>query len=113
VHAVLENRDALASEKVGIFSTPGVTVKESTRLIRAARQALPKVISPTLIIHATEDDMASIENAHLVAKRISSKKIESFFIDDTYHVLTLDKRRNDVAKRLGEFFKSCSAETNN
>jgi len=113
VHAVLENRDALASEKVGIFSTPGVTVKESTRLIRAARKVLPKVISPTLIIHSTEDDMASVENAHLVANRISSQKVECFFIDDTYHVLTLDKRRNDVAKRLGEFFQSCSAETNN
>lgn len=109
VHAVLENRDALASEKVGIFSTPGVTVHESVRLIKAAKKILPRVQSPTLIVHATEDDMASVKNAHFVAQRIASKKVETFFVDDTYHVLTLDKRRDDVARRLAEFFKHCAA----
>jgi carboxylesterase len=110
VHAVLENRDALASEKVGIFSTPGVTIKESTRLIKATRKGLSKVTSPTLIVHATEDDMASVKNAYLVENRISSDHIETFFVDDTYHVLTLDKRKYDIAQRMGEFFKKCSAE---
>jgi len=109
VHAILENRDALAAEKVGIFSTPGVTVNESVKLIKAAKKALPKVQSPTLIVHSTEDDMASVKNAHYVAQRISSSKIETFFVDDTYHVLTLDKRKDDVARRLGEFFKHCTA----
>lgn len=51
--------------------------------------------------------MASVKNAHFVAQRISSKKVETFFVDDTYHVLTLDKRKDDVARRLGEFFKHC------
>jgi carboxylesterase len=108
VHAVLENRDAQASEKVGIFRTPGVTVHESVRLIKAAKKILPKVQSPALIVHSTEDDMASVKNAHFVAQRISSKKVETFFVDDTYHVLTLDKRRDDVARRMAEFFKHCT-----
>ena len=107
VHAVLENRDALATEKVGIFKTPGVTVHESVRLIKATKKILPRVQSPALIVHSTEDDMASVKNAHFVAQRISSKKVETFFVDDTYHVLTLDKRKDDVARRLGEFFKHC------
>jgi len=110
VHAVLENRDAMASEKVGIFNTPAVTIKESTRLIKTARRGLPKVVSPTLVVHATEDDMASVKNAHLVANRISSRKVETYFVDDSYHVLTLDKRKNDIALRMGEFFKKCVAE---
>jgi len=108
VHAVLENRDALASEKVGIFRTSAITILESTRLIRTARAALPQVISPTLIVHANEDDMASIKNAHYVKNRIASDKVETFFVDDTYHVLTLDKRRNDVAQRLADFFTGCA-----
>jgi carboxylesterase len=108
VHAVLENRDALAAEKVGIFRTSAITVRESMRLIQIARQALPKVHSPTLIIHANEDDMASVKNAHYVEKHIAARKVETFFVDDTYHVLTLDKRRNDVAKRLADFFTGCT-----
>ncbi|MFM9913751.1 MAG: alpha/beta hydrolase [Methylophilaceae bacterium] len=111
VHAILENRDALASEKVGIFHTPGVTVHQCAKLIKAAKKVLPKVHSPALIVHATEDDMASVKNAHFVAQRISSERVETFFVDDTYHVLTLDKRKDDVAKRLAEFFKKCAAHS--
>lgn len=107
VHAVLEQQDARATEKVGIFSTPGVTVRESLHLMKAAQKALPKVLSPTLIVHATEDDMASLKNPRYVARRIGASKVETFLVDDSYHVLTLDKRKDDVALRLAEFFKGC------
>ncbi|MCX7145368.1 MAG: alpha/beta fold hydrolase [Sulfuritalea sp.] len=109
VHAVLTNRDTQAAEKVGIFRTPAVTIHESIRLIRATRKALPGVHAPTLIVHANEDDMASVKNAHYVAKRISSNKVETFFVDDSYHVLTLDKRKYDIAHRLADFFRDCTA----
>ncbi|HEU4709565.1 MAG TPA: alpha/beta fold hydrolase [Methylophilaceae bacterium] len=110
VHAVLENRDALASEKVVIFRTSAVTIYESTRLIKEATRALPRVKSPTLVVHSTEDDTASLKNAHFVARRVSSTQVELFLVDDTYHVLTLDKRREDVAHRMAEFFKKCTAQ---
>jgi carboxylesterase len=108
VHSVLTNRDAHAAEKFGIFRTPAVTIHESVRLIRATRKALPGVQAPTLIVHATEDDMASVKNAHYVAGRISSERVETFFVEDSYHVLTLDKRKYDIAHRLADFFSSCT-----
>jgi carboxylesterase len=108
VHAVLTNRDAKATEKVGTFRTPAVTIHESIRLIRAARKALSGVHVPALIVHSTEDDTASVKNAHYVAGRISSSKVETYFVDDTYHVLTMDKRKNDIAQRLADFFRSCA-----
>ncbi|MCX8519010.1 MAG: alpha/beta fold hydrolase [Methylophilaceae bacterium] len=113
VHAVLENRDAHATEKVGIFRTPGVTIKESTRLIKVARKSLPKVSAPVLLVHSTEDDMASIKNAQFVAKHVGSLRVETFFVNDTYHVLTLDKRKHDIAKKMGAFFKRCITTTDN
>jgi len=107
IHAVLERRDAQAAEKVGIFRTPAVTVLEGERLIRATHKVLPQVISPTLVVHATEDDMASLRNAHYVVKTIAATHVETFFVDDTYHVLTMDRRKSDVARRLGQFFQHC------
>lgn len=104
VHAVLENRDAQAAEKVGIFRTPMVTVQQSTLLIRHVSDSLPRVQSPLLVVHSTEDDMASVRNAHFVTERVASTDVETWLIDDTYHVLTLDRRKDDVATRLGEFF---------
>ena len=109
VHNVLTSRDAKTSQKIGIFLTPAVTIHENLRLIRATKNALSGVHSPALIVHSTEDDTASIKNAHYVAARISSGKVETFFVEDTYHVLTLDKRKYDVARRLSDFFKGCAS----
>lgn len=105
VHAILENRDNQAADKIGYFKTPATVILESVRMIDAAKKALKNVIVPTLIVHATEDDMASIRNAHYTQANISSKTVETFFVDDTYHVLTLDKRKDDVAKRAAQFCK--------
>jgi carboxylesterase len=104
VHAVLENRDAQAAEKVGIFRTPMVTVEQSSLLIRQVAASLPRVHSPVLVVHSTEDDMASVRNAHFVTQRVASTDIETWLIDNTYHVLTLDRRKDDVAARVADFF---------
>jgi carboxylesterase len=105
VAAVLENKDAQTADKIGYFKTPATVILESMRLIKAARKCLSEVISPALIVHSTEDDMASLENAYFVEKNISSDHVETMYIDDTYHVLTLDKRKNDIALRVVSFCK--------
>jgi carboxylesterase len=105
VAAVLENKDAQTADKIGYFKTPATVILESMRLIKAARKCLSEVISPALIVHSTEDDMASLENAYYVEKNISSDHVETMYIDDTYHVLTLDKRKDDIALRVVSFCK--------
>jgi carboxylesterase len=45
-----------------------------------------------------------VKNAHFLASRVSSADVDTFYVDDTYHVLTLDKRKDDVAARVAEFF---------
>jgi carboxylesterase len=105
VHAILENRDSQAADKIGYFKTPATVILESVRLIKATKKTLKEVISPTLIVHSTEDDMASLKNAHYTQANIAAETIETFFVDDTYHVLTLDKRKEDVAKRAARFCK--------
>ncbi len=108
VHAILENRDNQAADKIGYFKTPATVILESVRLIKAAKKALKNVTVPTLIVHATEDDMASLKNAYYTQANIASEIVETFFVDDTYHVLTLDKRKDDVARRAAQFCKEQS-----
>jgi carboxylesterase len=103
VAAVLSNKDAKAADKVGYFKTPATVILESMRLISAAKHSLGNVLSPTLIVHSTEDDMASLKNAYYVQDNIAASHVETFFVDDTYHVLTLDKRKDDIARRVAEF----------
>lgn len=91
-------------EKYGYSEFPGVTIRETFRLIKAVKRDLNKIVVPLLIVHATEDDMASLENARFLASRVASPEVETFFVDDTYHVLTLDRRKDDVAQRVASFF---------
>ena len=74
------------------------------------KRDLTRIVSPLLIVHATEDDMASVKNALYLASHVSSAEVETFYVDDTYHVLTLDKRKDDVAARVGAFFLRVGAE---
>lgn len=113
VAAILDNKDSKAADKIGYFKTPATVILESVRLIKAARKCLSHVISPTLIVHSTEDDMASLKNAYYVEKHIASEHVETMYIDDTYHVLTLDKRKDDIAMRVVKFCEKymCSTPT--
>jgi carboxylesterase len=104
IAAVYANDSASVPEKYGYSEFPGVTIRETFRLIRTVKRDLERIVAPLLIVHSTEDDMASLDNARFLASRVASDVVETFYVDDTYHVLTLDKRKNDVARRVGEFF---------
>ncbi len=104
IATLYESNSANMPEKYGYSEFPGVTILETVRLIRAVKRDLPRIVTPLLIVHSTEDDMASLENARFLATHVSSRQVETFYIDDTYHVLTLDKRKEDVSDRVSEFF---------
>ncbi|HXH94181.1 MAG TPA: alpha/beta fold hydrolase [Thermoanaerobaculia bacterium] len=109
IDAVYQSKTRAMPEKWGYSEFPGVTIRETFRLIKAVKRDLPVITAPLLIVHATEDDMASLENARFLASEVSSSSVETFYVDDTYHVLTLDKRRDDVAARVAEFFTRLQA----
>ncbi|MHB8535307.1 MAG: alpha/beta hydrolase [Sulfuricaulis sp.] len=110
IAAVYEGNNANMPEKFGYSEFPAVTIRETFRLIRALKRDLAKVAAPLLIVHSTEDDMASLENAKFLAARVSSRNVETFYLDDTYHVLTLDKRKDDVAHQVIDFFQRHQVE---
>ncbi|HSY48844.1 MAG TPA: alpha/beta fold hydrolase [Thermoanaerobaculia bacterium] len=110
IAAVYAGNGSNMPEKYGYSEFPGVTVRETFRLIREVKRDLAALFSPLLIVHSTEDDMASLKNATFLASNVSSTDVETFYVDDTYHVLTLDKRKHDVANRVASFFLRLQAE---
>ena len=111
ITTVYENYGDNMPEKYGYSEFPGVTILETFRLIQAVKRELSRVEIPLLVVHSTEDDMASLNNARFLVETVSSKHVESYYLDDTYHVLTLDKRRDDVSERVGDFALRCTMGT--
>jgi carboxylesterase len=109
IAAVYANDGAQMPEKYGYSEFPGVTILETFRLIKAVKRDLASITAPLLVVHSTEDDMASLENARYLVGHVSSRLIETFYIDDTYHVLTLDRQKNAVGDRVSAFFSQLTA----
>ena len=54
-------------------------------------------------MHAREDDVASMGNAELVMSRVSGPK-ELVVLEDSYHMITIDRERREVIRRSARFF---------
>jgi carboxylesterase len=102
VVARMERGDADAA---GFAATPGPSLAELHRLISSVKRDLPFITTPTLIVHARDDDVTSPRNATYVAKRLAGP-VRQVLLDDCYHMITIDKQREEVARQTASFFRS-------
>jgi carboxylesterase len=90
------------SGSAGNAATPGGSLRELHRLIDRVEKALPTVRAPALVIHARDDDMTSLRNAHYVASRIGGD-VEKVILEDSYHMVTLDLDRDRLVAHTLSF----------
>ena len=60
------------------------------------------VRQPALIVHPREDDRASLRNMRYLQGKLSGL-VETVVLDDSYHVITLDRQRHVVVDRTLDF----------
>ncbi|HCI53484.1 MAG TPA: alpha/beta hydrolase [Gallionella sp.] len=85
-------------------------IHEAELLIKAVKARLPAIQTPTLVIHATEDDVCSPRSAEYVMQHIGSTKRECVMLGNSYHMITVDNDREQVATETIRFFKSVRHE---
>jgi carboxylesterase len=98
-----------SSEAVGYPVFFLKTLADLDRLYAVVTADLPKVVAPTLVLQASEDDFTSVRNSEFVLSRIASAEKKLVLLDDSYHVITVDRQRELVAQELQEFI---AAHTN-
>jgi len=81
-------------------------IQEAERMIQSVKASLPKITAPAIIIHAEEDDVASPRNARYVAEHIGSALVETVMLHNSYHMITVDNDRDQVAKETVRFFNA-------
>lgn len=91
--------------EVGPTSIPLSYVYQATRLIRHVKRGIGRVDVPTLVLHAIDDDTASVKSADFVARHIGSQVVRKIFLDDSYHIVTMDNERELVARETCNFFR--------
>jgi carboxylesterase len=78
---------------------------EGDRLAKYVISALPNIHADLLVIHAIDDDVASVRNADLVLQKTSSAIKESMFLGNSYHIVTVDNERETVSAEVEFFLK--------
>jgi len=96
------------SAAAGLPGNPWYSLAEMHELAADVRRQLPQVTAPCLVAHASEDDVASLKNAELVMREVSAPT-ELLLLEDSYHMITIDKERRTLIDRSAAFFDNIAA----
>lgn len=105
VSAAMQSGDSTIA---GLPGNPWHSLADLYQLSRQVRRQLPQVAAPCLVAHASEDDVASIGNAKLVIRKVQGPT-ELLLLDDSYHMITIDRQRRLLIERSARFFDSIVA----
>lgn len=91
------------SAQAGVFSTPGGAVLELRWLVNEVRKNLANIKQPTLLIQSRDDDRSSFASNAGVLQRTLGGAVETVVLDDSYHIITIDRQKDLVVNRSTAF----------
>jgi carboxylesterase len=94
--------------EIGNASLSMQYIYEAKMLARYVTLNLSAVEADCLIIHAIDDDISSTANAEIVFSKIGASQRRRIFLDDCYHIITMDNERDLVARETQYFFEEAA-----
>lgn len=80
----------------------GGTVFEFMKLVRNVKPMLSRIKQQVLIFHPREDDQSDMHNSMILQRKLGGL-VEVSILDDSYHLVVLDRQRGYVADRSVDF----------
>lgn len=94
------------SDVAGNLGMTGCSLRELRQLIRIVKNEMPSIHTPALVLQAKDDDVTSPKNAEYLARNLAGS-VSVEYLDDCYHMITVDQQRHDVVRISAEFFRRC------
>ena len=92
------------SAEAGLTCTPLGALREADQLVRDVKRRLSSIKVPALIIHPREDDISDLSNAIYLQRHLGGPA-ECVVLDDSYHIITVDRQRSVVIDRTIHFIE--------
>jgi carboxylesterase len=73
-------------------------------LIAQGMKMLPEVRAPVLVVQSAHDDSTSPANARYVLDHVSSAEKRLLLLHNSFHIVTADLEREQVAEAMKQFF---------
>lgn len=94
-----------SKKEIAYERTPLRGTHEMVKLLRVVRLDLKKVTQPTLIFKSREDHVVPLDNAEYTMEHISSKDKQLIWLENSYHVATMDFDKDLICEKSIEFIK--------
>ncbi|MFB4164516.1 alpha/beta hydrolase [Alteribacillus sp. JSM 102045] len=109
----LEKKDEEEVEKeMEEFKTlPLDTITSVNGLIDEVRDSLDMIYAPAFIVQATQDEMVEPKSAQIIHDEISSDAKELKWYEESGHVITMDKEREQLQEDIYQFLEQLDWET--
>ncbi|MEZ5817676.1 MAG: alpha/beta fold hydrolase [Hyphomicrobiaceae bacterium] len=99
---VVQSMQGKDSSEAGVFCTPVRCFSHFNAMCDVVKPRLGEIKVPSLILHPREDDIADIDNAFYLQRRLGGR-VDMVVLEDSYHIITLDKQRQLVVERSTAF----------
>ncbi|EJF89286.1 alpha/beta hydrolase [Bartonella tamiae] len=102
------------STKGGLAGNPFGSLAEMLVLSKVTKAQLKQIKAPCLIMHSIDDDIASLKTNSGLVERSVSGPVKMVPLNNSYHLITIDRDRKIVIQESINFFKSlCCPDTEN
>jgi carboxylesterase len=94
-----------AQSAVGPARLPLRALREGERMMAEVRARLAELDCPLLVIHAREDEITSLKSVQKLFATLPQQDKELAVLENSYHMVTIDNDRHEVAALLEHFVK--------
>ena len=84
---------------------PVPTIKEAAALLKITEELLPCVTCPALLVVSREDHIVPPANGEYILGRIASEQKRLLWLEESYHVATLDNDKEQILQESLAFIK--------
>jgi len=94
-------KDSAASFGTPYF--PIACLYQGHLLSKLVKKELAAIITPVILFHSDNDDMASVKNSRYIYDRIGSTDKSLILLENSYHMITIDQDKERVARETVNF----------
>lgn len=99
--------ETIITQEVGEIEQKGMpSLPELQQLIQDVRSELDLIYTPILVVQSTNDEVIDPQSAHIIYKEVESLKKDIVWFEQSSHVITLDKEKEQLHETVLQFLDS-------
>lgn len=106
---IVEQLRERSESAAGPARVPLPALRESEHMMADVRAHLDLLRCPTLVLHARDDEITTLRSVQGVVDTLQAQDKTLVTLPDSYHMITIDNDRHEVARQLEGFVRRLSA----